>query len=286
MRLIHKNDFCRDIAIWFDEFLTPGENFNDAIKQALEKSQLFTPVVIPNLVSEQNCVMTVEYPKAREITLQQLKEKYESGDSEIDGADLLSALWYLGDCLADVGKVSDGKEIYREMNLLAEQMNRKNRTDLTDRYLSVSNNKLGDTEEAQGNLTEVKEYYMKCLAISERFAEETKTPDSRRDLYVSYSNLPEIGKAQGSLTEAKEYYVKCLELSESIADETETGKAYDDLAVSYYKLSFFIQLLYMGEGRKDKLTFSYNIWSILSAPCHDDPELSRGSDIAERLLNE
>ncbi|MBO5914184.1 MAG: hypothetical protein J6Q72_02455, partial [Clostridia bacterium] len=23
MRLIHKNDFCRDIAIWYDEFLTP-----------------------------------------------------------------------------------------------------------------------------------------------------------------------------------------------------------------------------------------------------------------------
>ncbi|MBQ8753289.1 MAG: hypothetical protein IJZ13_09320, partial [Clostridia bacterium] len=24
MRLIHKNPFCRDIAIWYDEFLTPG----------------------------------------------------------------------------------------------------------------------------------------------------------------------------------------------------------------------------------------------------------------------
>ncbi|MBQ7092941.1 MAG: hypothetical protein IJN84_00365, partial [Clostridia bacterium] len=32
MKLIHKNDFCRDIAIWYDEFLTPGEDFNDSIK--------------------------------------------------------------------------------------------------------------------------------------------------------------------------------------------------------------------------------------------------------------
>lgn len=31
MKLIHKNEFCRNIAIWYDEFLVPGENFNDAI---------------------------------------------------------------------------------------------------------------------------------------------------------------------------------------------------------------------------------------------------------------
>jgi hypothetical protein len=37
MRLIHKNDFCRDIAIWYDEFLTPGENFNESIREALKK---------------------------------------------------------------------------------------------------------------------------------------------------------------------------------------------------------------------------------------------------------
>ena len=65
MQLIHKNDFCRDIAIWYDEFLTPGENFNDAIKHALDKSDLFIMTVTPNLVSEQNYVMTIEYPMAR-----------------------------------------------------------------------------------------------------------------------------------------------------------------------------------------------------------------------------
>ncbi len=36
MRLIHENEFARDIAVWFDEFLVPGENFNDAIKSALK----------------------------------------------------------------------------------------------------------------------------------------------------------------------------------------------------------------------------------------------------------
>ena len=65
MRLIHQNDFCRDIAIWYDEFLTPGENFNDSIKEALQKSGLFVLTVTPNLVNEENYIMTTEYPMAK-----------------------------------------------------------------------------------------------------------------------------------------------------------------------------------------------------------------------------
>ncbi|MCD8068546.1 MAG: toll/interleukin-1 receptor domain-containing protein, partial [Lachnospiraceae bacterium] len=54
MRLIHQNDFCRDIAIWYDEFLVPGEDFNHAIQDAMEKSELFTFVVTPNLLEQDN----------------------------------------------------------------------------------------------------------------------------------------------------------------------------------------------------------------------------------------
>lgn len=65
MRLIHKNQFCRDIAIWYDEFLTPGEDFNQAIAQALEKSALFALTVTPSLIEEGNYVMRIEYPEAK-----------------------------------------------------------------------------------------------------------------------------------------------------------------------------------------------------------------------------
>ena len=64
MRLIHQNDFCRDIAIWYDEYLEPGENFNNAILKAIEKSELFTMVVTPNLINEDNYVKKHEYPAA------------------------------------------------------------------------------------------------------------------------------------------------------------------------------------------------------------------------------
>lgn len=66
MRLIHKNDFCRDIAIWYDEFLVPGENFTEAIKSALKKSELFALVVTPNITEPENYVLKHEYPMAVE----------------------------------------------------------------------------------------------------------------------------------------------------------------------------------------------------------------------------
>ena len=65
MSLIHENDFCEKVAIWYDEFLVPGESFNQAIEDALKKSNLFSMVVTPNLVNEKNYVMDVEYPMAK-----------------------------------------------------------------------------------------------------------------------------------------------------------------------------------------------------------------------------
>ena len=90
MRLIHKNDFCRDFAIWYDEFLVPGENFNHSIENALHKSDLFVLAVTPNLINEVNYIMTTEYPLALKAEKQilpfellptdqvQLHEKYKN----------------------------------------------------------------------------------------------------------------------------------------------------------------------------------------------------------------
>lgn len=107
MRLIHKNEFCRDMAIWYDEFLTPGENFNDSIKVALQKSGLFVLTVTPNLVNEINYIMTTEYPIAKQegkpilpaelvpTNREQLSEKYEDIPNPADAhneAELSKAL--------------------------------------------------------------------------------------------------------------------------------------------------------------------------------------------------
>ena len=76
MHLIHENRQFRDIAIWYDEFLVPGENFNDAIRDAFDRSGLFALAVTPNLLEAGNYVMRIEYPLAHERQKQQ-------GDLEI-----------------------------------------------------------------------------------------------------------------------------------------------------------------------------------------------------------
>ena len=67
MRQIHQNDFCRDVAIWYDEYLIPGEDFNRTIAEAMEKSHLFTLMVTPNVVEPDNYIIQHEYPMAQEL---------------------------------------------------------------------------------------------------------------------------------------------------------------------------------------------------------------------------
>lgn len=64
MKAIHYNEFCRDIAIWYDEYLIPGEDFNETILKTLVKSQLFVLVVTPQILESPNYIMSIEYPMA------------------------------------------------------------------------------------------------------------------------------------------------------------------------------------------------------------------------------
>ncbi len=96
MRIIHENPFMRDIAIWYDEYLVPGENYSEAIEQAILKSKLITLVVTPNLVNEENYVKSTEYPmvhregkdvlpiQAEATDLQALKDSYEDLPEPVD----------------------------------------------------------------------------------------------------------------------------------------------------------------------------------------------------------
>ncbi len=67
MRLIHINPRFRRLAIWYDEYLVPGERYDDLIKNAMETSSIFTLLVTPNLLEDNNYVLTTEYPYAKEL---------------------------------------------------------------------------------------------------------------------------------------------------------------------------------------------------------------------------
>ena len=90
MKLIHSDINFRDVAIWFDEYLKPGENFKDNIEKMLNKSALFTLLVTPNLLEKPNFVMDEEYPAAKKANkiilpaemkttdIQKLKAEFEN----------------------------------------------------------------------------------------------------------------------------------------------------------------------------------------------------------------
>ena len=64
MSVIHNIPFCQDIATWYDEFLEPGENWNDNIARAMSKSVLVALAVSPNLAEPENFIIKHEYPDA------------------------------------------------------------------------------------------------------------------------------------------------------------------------------------------------------------------------------
>ncbi len=64
MKTIHAYPFMRNIAIWYDEWLIPGEGFNHAIEEAIEECSLFCLAVTDHLAEPGNYVMRIEYPMA------------------------------------------------------------------------------------------------------------------------------------------------------------------------------------------------------------------------------
>lgn len=65
--LLHKDPRCWDIGIWFDELLIPGEDFNTTIRTELEQCDLFVISMTPNVVKEDNYILSDEYPMAQAL---------------------------------------------------------------------------------------------------------------------------------------------------------------------------------------------------------------------------
>ena len=70
IKMIHRNPECEDIAIWFDEFLTPGESFRQSIDRIMKDSCAFALLVTPHILEKRddgtpNFVMGEEYPMAK-----------------------------------------------------------------------------------------------------------------------------------------------------------------------------------------------------------------------------
>ena len=100
MKLIHSYPRYRDIAIWYDEFLKPGESFEDNIRKMLKKSNLYALLVTPNILEyidgKPNYVMEPEYRYAIEENLEILPIEMKKTNKD----DLLLNYRNLPDCVS------------------------------------------------------------------------------------------------------------------------------------------------------------------------------------------
>ena len=67
---IHSRENFQSVAIWYDEFLLPGEDFNHSIEEAMSRSSLFLMSVTPHMLEPTNYVLDVEFPAAVEKQMQ------------------------------------------------------------------------------------------------------------------------------------------------------------------------------------------------------------------------
>ncbi|MGN1250976.1 MAG: TIR domain-containing protein [Candidatus Spyradocola sp.] len=82
MRLIHRSDQCRDIALWYDEFLTIGENYKNEIAENIQESDAVALAITPNVLAEGNYVLEVEYPCAKRLHKMVLPFEMQATDRE------------------------------------------------------------------------------------------------------------------------------------------------------------------------------------------------------------
>lgn len=63
-KLIHKISFCWDIAIWYDEYLVPGEQWTISLEKQITDSDVMLLVITPHILESDNYVLKHEYPSA------------------------------------------------------------------------------------------------------------------------------------------------------------------------------------------------------------------------------
>lgn len=64
MKKNHSEDNARDWAIWYDEFLAPGERFDKQIEDAIASCGIFALAVTPIILEKGNYIETDEFPYA------------------------------------------------------------------------------------------------------------------------------------------------------------------------------------------------------------------------------
>ena len=122
MRYIHTIPELQDIAIWYDEFLIPGESFEKNIEKMLAQSKIFTLLVTKLLLEKPkgkpNYIMSVEYPAAKkmadkkELLILPTKISRKNNSGDINKTDLDNSFPGIPNCLDPNSAIEILKEAF------------------------------------------------------------------------------------------------------------------------------------------------------------------------------
>ena len=268
MKRIRLNDFCRDVAIWYDEYLVPGESFEDNIRDRLVASDIVVMNVTPNLLEKNNFIYREEYPCAdselhkpivaaemQRTNHFRLRSMYPGiGDKLVNGlnnaalsAALKSALtvkagkkallepdnsaehlYYMG--LAYKNRIDVEADASKAVELLAASFDKNyHRSGLELARMYRNGDRL---ERNAGNAIA---WYDRYTAALEKEADNGYS--ARNDLLTAYVEKAELLQSIGKLRDASDTYVRCLELCRQMASDFKGFFEYTRLIGLYSRLS-------------------------------------------------
>ena len=280
MRLIHENDFCRDIAIWYDEFLTPGEDFNKAIEAALDHSKLFALAVTPNLINEENYVKNIEFPIARDSEKPMLPAEMV----ETDRKELAEKFKNIGEVTDSRDREALGSALFKKLEGIAKMENDNDpehnffiglaylkgidvEVDFERALKLITGAAEAELPEALEKLVEmyrtgtgVERDYLKAISWQEKLVEVRKklyegvqTEENSTALFVAMCDLGDYLKELAKLEKAKEVYLECLNFARAVEEKAKTAESRRNLSVSYNRLGD----VYVSEDRFDEAKEMY-----------------------------
>lgn len=250
MKALHDLKEFEAVSIWYDNFLTAGQNFDEEIEKALTDSDGFVLLVTPNLAAKGNYVQEVEYPMASKkkkpvvcvetlaTDLAQFTKLFPGTEIVVplDSPDALrdafrnklslenrDNLYLLG--MAYLRGIGVERDFERAIRLLEVAANECSKSGLK------AANQLADIYE-NGISTSI--HYTNALAWRKKVAahSEKLLGLEHPDTATSYNNIAGVYSKQGDYTRAVEWYQKAL-----VVDEKVFGKKHPYTATSYNNIA-------------------------------------------------
>lgn len=209
MEMIHRNDLCRDIAIWYDEYLTPGEDFSDSIRDAFVKSDIFVMVVTDYLMNLPNYVYSDEFPMAEQSDVVILPILAEDGTQET--LDKLKEL-YPGapDC------VEDEETLATRIKAILDDLKRPHKEDTAEHLYFMGL--------AYLNGIDVEKNSKRGASLIEASANKG-LPEAQRHLAYMYNTGTGVERDYNRAADEQRKYVELLERS---AGSDENNSSYEE----------------------------------------------------------